>query len=190
MTEGQKVEFSTPLQFPPPFALPGQAVYWSAGIPSKRDSVLMNERDQNVVSLPSPAPVTGQKSIGMQAYFRGRWQSDTRAIVSQNAADITYLQFAPTRVAGVSIRADKREFKAQALYNGAVTIILDLSGSMEGKKQKDAINALDEIMKDLNNITVSVWIFGDAPSEKKVENDPNIKIQVGEDTITRIQEPV
>jgi len=142
---------------------------------------------------PPPLPLRERTNVRIRGLFRGQRIDRLTPIDLYPLADNTVLQTPRPATGTMTVRAPKELQVRFGAGNGAVTFVVDCSGSMgepPGKpytpltKYNEVTTAIERVLKKLpKGTTISLWVFGQAIGAGKVADRP-------EDTITRIQEPV
>jgi Mg-chelatase subunit ChlD len=115
---------------------------------------------------PPPRPVKVSTSVALEGVYRGHRIGKATPIAIHRGADLIALEHPRALDSGVAIHADSEVQKRFADREGAITIVLDFSGSMEYAKQAGgprridkALGALEKVLRSLQGVTVSVWCF-------------------------------
>lgn len=159
------------VQAPPEDALPGYPVFWELEKKSAKREKLTLGGELPPRDFPNPFqkadPGNRSSKVGIAAFFRGsRGLADTK-LTAQLKPDIIVWQNEPPPMGGVAVRADKKTYQAESRKQGAITIVIDYSGSMadpDSNKERRidlALGQLKKVLKDLPaGPMVSVWTFG------------------------------
>jgi hypothetical protein len=122
---------------------------------------------------PTSAPVPPREtSLVAKALFRGRVLRRSTPVTIAPVPDLRFVQVPATR-AGIAVTSSTDLRGNRLSPDGAVTIVLDASGSMGtapgqpgNSKYMEAIGALERVLSHLPRQTqVSVWVFGQAMGE-------------------------
>ena len=140
---------------------------------------------------PPSAPKRERAEVIVHGFFRGQKMETPVAVDVDPVPARVYYEFPPPRGRAVAVRADRRLREEYAPAAGAVTVVLDCSGSMgPDENNPQAPSKFDVVTRTLETVlrrlprgtTLSLWAFGQAVGERKTVEKP-------EETITRVQGP-
>jgi hypothetical protein len=132
---------------------------------------LLNPRPLVLVANRS-APRGAKEDVAeltMRGFFRGHVEDFKTRINLQATADVIAYQHPVPPVGSVAVLPDS-EIEKDFYQPAAVALVLDLSGSMDGPRIRDARKALKEVLKELPKGTwVSLRVFGHQGSKSRTE---------------------
>ncbi|HEY8504361.1 MAG TPA: vWA domain-containing protein, partial [Gemmataceae bacterium] len=136
-----------------------------AGLGVRLENLLLAGFEEDPPADPGPV----EKKVTVRALFRGQWVTAELPVRIYPAPEVTVNHFPRPRRASLAVRASPELLRRYGSGGGAVTIVLDCSGSMgppEGTAPADskfarAVNTLAEVLADVPEGTaVSLWVFG------------------------------
>jgi hypothetical protein len=138
-----------------------------------------------------PGAAPPRSTLLGRAYFRGRSLRNETIVERHPTPSRRIVRTPPPPGGGVTVRAEPKLIRGLGLGGGAVTIVLDASGSMRPppgqqgpSKFQEATEALRSVLRHLPPGTiVSLWVFGEAMGDPKTAD-------FAERTIRRVQKPV
>ena len=151
---------------------------------------------RNVSDVRGKTPKAKQKpaapGVSIYGFFRGN-QLNKQVNVSLHPQPVVSAgQFEEPQDARLSVRADSELHGLYGSGSGAISIVLDASGSMGAKrgqsfdqsaKYYEATRALKTVLSQMpDGVSLSVWIFGQATG-------PDKTVRHAEQTIQRVIEP-
>src|SRR5439155_2733666 len=98
---------------------------------------------------PPSSPYKDSTKVALSVLYRGRIIPNEPTITIHHGADITILRHPEPTYAGIAMWADPKTLERFALSQGALDIVVDYSGSMLGRKIKQAHEALRELLENL-----------------------------------------
>lgn len=192
ITDEPKPELSVNFRRQPPKDVEGFPMFWVTP-PLKSESRLPITLDSNVdvpnlvrpISRPTTPlprfPEKEQAPLQIVGFFRGRILEKPVPVDIYRVPDQISATAPALNTTAIAVRADPRIRKKYGFGVGAVSIVLDCSGSMGPTDRKDpsnkglyseALRALDELLRDLPPGTkLNVWVFGQRMPEAKTPED-------------------
>jgi hypothetical protein len=195
VTDQPRPELSVGFQRPSSTGIDGMPVFWTTPAQLKekvspRSAISTDEKTslptliRALVRPATPAPAFPRRegeSVQVIGFFRGRTLERSVPVDFYRLPDRIAATAPPLKGTAIAVRADPRIRAKYGFGTGAVSIVLDCSGSLGPADRKNpldrglyarALKALDVIMHELPPGTIlNVWVFGQKlPGAKAAED--------------------